>query len=251
MKNIIFLISIVFGQFVYSQSSEIVLSELDGVRLSYTLTKIKESKKKIKYNLTIITKNTHNSEVYFAIPTRVSADGKYQISGALEDSRIAHISIDNSTNILSNSFYIRAKRSGYVTTDNRILMSLAANEVVKNSYNFSLKKELLPQISGKVLSKVHPLSDYSLKVTPKLIEGIYVSNCDYRDTMDLRAQYSLKAGDYLQEFKRNRGYNVWTQFGENEFHYKDMPSTLFVYDKKLKQLVLYTENSNCIWRKVK
>ncbi|MCF6182301.1 hypothetical protein [Lutibacter sp.] len=177
MKTKLFLIItlISFTKLISQQEKRIAVK--DSVEITYQLLLKGHSSKKDKYILIVNAINKSNTDKFYTAPMAKSAREGHVTATQSGDSGFTRIKVRNSTGLFGNGASIKGEFTDLITTDNEAIYVIRKGDIYTQETSFRVLRGDIPLITNTFTKIFEDLSRYDLRLTPKMINGDYVSNC--------------------------------------------------------------------------
>lgn len=244
-----YLLGTVFALFIYvtTWAQTGTLHSQDGIEVTYNMEFDKAKKKNDVYKLEVTVKNTSSTDYYYVVPRVIDKDGVASTAKSTSDIEFAVVSIGNATGIYTQSIHLKTQPSQYLLEDDTQLYVLKAGEVLREKINFNITADRTPEPKITFKRQFRALSGYKLKLTPQLISGEYLSNCD-NVKVTLLYKNDPAIGIRLEEFRDGVSQGNWVMKNKNTFVKETNQEYLFRYYQEGNRITyLEPDGKSCVW----
>jgi len=246
-KTLLILSMIVFLINTIKAQDEVVLTEQNGIKISYKLLLEDKGSKKDKYVLIAKIENIGDVDKYYSVPLEQQDDGTMAIS-ALTNLSFAKISVRNATGMFGGGLTVNGEQTKYITTGNNILFVLKKGIIVNGESKFKVKTGQTPMITNSFTKSLSELKDFNIKIFSNLLNGNYISSCG-NFILNISAEKTAENGEHLIQTVNGKQF-IWTRKSETTFTRKGCSGFSLTYNKGSKSFTYSTTDGIvCEWKK--
>lgn len=246
MKNNLLIVLLMTFSLQIMAQEEVLLSEKDGVRVSYQLYTEEEGKKKDSYLVIVNAVNNSDTHLYYEVPLIEVSPGNMTLPLFPEDKGFTKIEVRNSTGLFGNGQSIIGKETDLITTGNAMLFIIEKGEILTDETSFKVKAGNQPLITNSFSKTLGTLDSFDLKIDPQALNGDYLSSCG-EIKVNLLAQSSPERGDFLVQ-TTNGSQFIWIRTSETTFVRENFGEMSLSFNKETNTFSYSTADGiNCSW----
>lgn len=216
MKTKLFLIITLFSFTKLISQQEKRIAVKDSVEITYQLLLKGHTSKKDKYILIVNAINKSNTDKFYVTPlAKPSSINQSTVSQAGTSPGFTRVKVRNSTGMFGNGASIKGEFTGLITTNNEAIYVIRKGNIYTQETSFRVLKGTAPLITNTFTKTFNDLSNYDLRLTPKMINGDYISDCgDIR--LNLNASKDETGKDIVIQTINGKQF-IWIRTSEDTF----------------------------------